>query len=177
MANFQFSLSSKKVLKGLTDKVKKKVIKAQENAIDTLRDKFGTEFLRGGFSAYDYYRKYYYGKNADTTKHHYNNWTFRTRVSSQGVSTEIRNRRKYTSYLYKDGFISSEHTGKMYWTKDRKHVTYHKAKTYNQIRAIRKQQIRKTDYLSIQAKIKGILTKEIRKVVPIAPSATTTYKG
>lgn len=177
MANFQFSVSSKKILKGLEDNVKKRVVKAQHKANDKLRDLLGTEYLRGGFSAYDYYRKYYYGKKSDATKHHYNNWTLRTRVSSQGVSTEIRNRRKYVSYLYSGNFISANHNGKMYWTKDGKHVTYNKAKTYNQIRAIRKKQIRKEDYKSIQARIKGIVTIELRKVLPIVKSATSSYKG
>jgi len=177
MSNFQFTLNSRKVLKNISNKAKAKIEKASLDAIDIIKDKLGTEYLEGGYSAFDYYRKYYYGKKSDRTKHHYNYWTVRNRSSSVSVNFEIRNRRPYVSSLYKNEFASSNHTGTMYWTKDKRHVTYNKPTSYNAEIATRKEQISKVRYLRIQRSMKSILTSKIRKVFKDAPSSTTSYKG
>lgn len=182
MSNFQYTLSAKGVFGKLAKELKQSIIEAQNETKYEIERLLGTEYNEGGFSAYDYFRQYYYGK-AKTKEHHYNLWTVRNRNGS----LEVRNRASYAKALYTGEASSSHPTGyrsasphkPMYFTtiNGKKVLTYRKPSRKKYIEITRPNQITKARHTSIQNKILKIATKNISTAIGDIAKVKSTYKG
>lgn len=183
MSNFQFTLSVKRALGKVSSDVIEAVNRAQDKTKDELEELLRRTEKEGGFSAYDYFKQYYYGK-ARIKPHHYANWTVRNRNGS----LEIRNRASYARYLYTSevspyhsaGYRSADPHATMYLTTKKdgtKVLSYRKPTKKKYIEITRPNQITPSKYAAIQRKMLNITSKNIKNAINEKIRATSTYKG
>lgn len=166
----QFTASLKRVLKGKSEAVQRKITVSLDATMNDIEDSFRTKVKDGGYSAYDEMQHTYGSGYKRKGKHHYENWRIRARHSGTSLNYEIRNRVPYAKYLYT--MDDSPYHPLGFRSGSPHHSILYKGNRYERENQVDINKMRDT-----VSDIKKRMTKSLNKAFKGNIKASTTYKG